>query len=46
MPERVFLVLFSADLPIFETSFRNVKRQVFLALDSPHFTMDSTLFAY
>ena len=46
MPERVFLVLFSAELSIFETGFRNFKRQVFLALDSHDFTMDSTHFIY
>jgi hypothetical protein len=35
MPERVFLVLFSAELSIFETDFRNFKRQAFFsALDS------------
>jgi hypothetical protein len=34
MPERVFILLFSAELSIFETSFWNCKRQVFLGLDS------------
>ena len=46
MPERVFLELFSTELSIFETSFRNFKRQVFLALDSHDFTMDLMHFIY
>jgi hypothetical protein len=34
MPERVFILLFSVELSIFETSFWNCKRQVFSGLDS------------